>query len=72
MFSSTFKRSVATLGVVTGLLAAAGPAGATPVAPHERMVGGDEADTLHARGTQVGSEGVKGHALIDYEGLTFD
>jgi hypothetical protein len=28
MFSSTLKRSVATLGVMTGLLAAAGPANA--------------------------------------------
>ena len=30
MFSTTIKRSVATLGVVAGLLAAAGPAGASP------------------------------------------
>ena len=38
MFSSNLKRSVATLGVVAGLLAAAVPASA--------MVGGDEADTV--------------------------
>ena len=38
MFSTTIKRSVATLGVVAGLLAAAVPASA--------MVGGDEADTV--------------------------
>ena len=32
MFSTTFKRSVATLGVVAGLLAAAVPAGAAGLA----------------------------------------
>jgi hypothetical protein len=33
MFSSTLKRSAATLGVVAGVLAAAGPAGADSVDP---------------------------------------
>ena len=31
MFSTSIKRSVATLGVVAGLLAAAGPASAMPI-----------------------------------------
>ena len=75
MSSITVKRSVATLGLVAGLLAAAVPASANP-----RNDGGQSAsasfieigttetldmnafggnDTLDARGTQVGSEGVK-------------
>jgi hypothetical protein len=33
MFSTTLKRSAATLGVAAGLLAAAGPAGAVVPAP---------------------------------------
>jgi hypothetical protein len=71
---STLKRAAATLGVVTGLLAAAGPASAQildgPVLakagpqpsvvidlndPFFRLASND---TLYARGTQVGSEGV--------------
>ena len=71
---STPKRAAATLGVVTGLLAAAGPASAQildgPVLakagpqpsvvidlndPFFRLASND---TLSARGTQVGSEGV--------------
>jgi hypothetical protein len=72
--SSTFQRAAATLGVVTGLLAAAGPASAQildgPVLakagpqpsvvidlndPFFRLASND---TVYARGTQVGSEGV--------------
>ncbi len=85
MFSTTIKRSVATLGVVAGLLAAAGPASADTL---NGSGGGDRAfldigttETLiaitadagsgndnvwnngdgtdAAKGTQVGSEGVK-------------
>ena len=61
MFSTTIKRSVATLGVVAGILAAAGPASAAG--------GGDDRPTEQvsvkavAAGTQVGSEGL---ALDDY------
>ena len=60
MFSSNLKRSVATLGVVAGLLAAAVPASATPVGVQP----GQENDALTVKaptnaGTQVGSEGVK-------------
>ena len=96
MFSTTIKRSVATLGVVAGLLAAAVPASAgtaclyprvatsassegSPPRQHpqalstgvdngelpcaRRRDGGN--DTLAARGTQVGSEGVKAPTRAD-------
>ena len=83
MFSTTLKQSVATLGVVAGLLAAAGPASAQildgpvlakagPQAPKPTVVVIDlddpffrlaSNDTLYARGTQVGSEGVKADNL---------
>jgi hypothetical protein len=65
MFSITLKRSVATLGVVAGLLAAAGPASAQAL---PGVVGLSEQGwgTTHLymkaptnAGTQVGSEGVK-------------
>ena len=49
----TLKRSAATLGVVAGLLAAAGPAGAQ-VLP----------GTIGLTGTQVGSEGVKAVVVL--------
>ena len=60
MFSSNLKRSVATLGVVAGLLAAAVPASA------QVMPG-----TMGVTTPQVGSEGVKASvppSLIDYQG----
>ena len=60
MLSTTIKRSVATLGVAAGLLAAAGPASA------QVMPGTMGVTTPHPgsqapanAGTQVGSEGVK-------------
>jgi hypothetical protein len=63
MFSITLKRSAATLVVVAGLLAAAGPATPKPSVvvidlddPFFRLASND---TLYARGAQVGSEGVK-------------
>jgi hypothetical protein len=81
MFSTTIKRSVATLGVVAGLLAAAVPASAQigpatmgnlHTEPGPRVAssevfelntfGGN--DSLDARGTQVGSEGVKAPATL--------
>jgi len=55
MFSITLKRSIATLGVVAGLLAAAVPASA---APTEELFGNYNF-AVEAEGTQVGSEGVK-------------
>jgi hypothetical protein len=71
---STLKRAVATLGVVTGLLAAAGPASAQILdGPLPAKAGPQPSvvidlndpffrvasnDTVYARGTQVGSEGV--------------
>jgi hypothetical protein len=57
MFDSTIRRSVATLGVVAGLLTAAVPASAA----------GFETGTVRgdALGTQVGSEGVKAPANAD-------
>ncbi len=105
MFSNNLKRSVATLGVVAGVLAAAVPASAIPVGvsppgeidalkagasevlyetvtvktdvPDARnisiataevfelnTIGGN--DTLSARGTQVGSEGVKAPTDADH------
>ena len=54
MFDSTIRRSVATLGVVAGLLTAAVPASAAGVPL--------EASRADALGTQVGSEGVKAPA----------
>ena len=56
MSDSTIRRSIATLGVVAGLLAAAVPASAAGV-PAERPT-----MTPAALGTQVGSEGVKAPA----------
>ena len=68
-----FSTSI-TLGVVAGLLAAAGPAGAQLPAsagigtganggtPFFGGLGNDTLDTLHTRGKQVGSEGLKGGA----------
>ena len=77
MFSTTLKRAAATLGVVAGLLAAAGPASAQILDGPVLAKAGPQAkpsvvlidlndpffrlasnDTLYARGTQVGSEGV--------------
>jgi hypothetical protein len=55
MFSITLKRSIATLGVVAGLLAAAVPASA---APTEELFGNYNF-AAEAEGTQVGGEGVK-------------
>ena len=63
MFSTTIKRSVATLGVVAGLLAAAVPASAQigpgtvgVIGPDNDLntFGGNDTLTLDARGTQVG------------------
>ena len=51
MFSITLKRSIATLGVVAGLLAAAVPASA---APTEELFGNYNF-AAEAEGTQVGS-----------------
>ena len=83
MFSTTIKRSVATLGVVAGLLAAAVPASAIEIGTTETLDmnvkaptnapapidsgpgddniwnNGDGNDVAAAKGTQVGSEGVK-------------
>ena len=59
MFSTTIKRSVATLGVVAGLLAAAGPASAQIL----------DGPVLAKAGPQVGSECVKAPvpaSLVDY------
>jgi hypothetical protein len=83
MLTITLKRSAATLVVVAGLLAAAGPASAQildgpvlakagPQAPKPSVVVVDlndpffrlaSNDTLYARGTQVGSEGVKDNGV---------
>jgi hypothetical protein len=98
MFSCTLKRSAATLGVVAGLLAAAGPASAQildgPVlakAGPQPEAGGYKApkpsvvidlndpffrlaghDTLYARGTQVGSEGVTDNGVpLEIVSFTF-
>ena len=46
MFSSTLKRSFATLGVVAGLLAAAGPAAADTSAPAEGLQSREAARTV--------------------------
>lgn len=69
MFSSTLKRSAATLGVVAGLLAAAVPASAMPIyvqypmevvsrpdqtAPRDTPVRSD----FNALGTQIGALGI--------------
>ena len=59
MFSSNLKRSVATLGVVAGVLAAAGPASAQIL----------DGPVLAKAGPEVGSEGVKAPvpaSLVDY------
>jgi hypothetical protein len=66
MFSSTLKRSVATLGVMTGLLAAAGPASAQFL-----PTGTGVKAPANAR-TQVGSEGVKDNGVsLETVSLTF-
>ena len=81
MFSTTIKRSVATLGVVAGLLAAAGPAasagpgGVNDSAWNDPLVVkgaapteelfGNDNFSAEAEGTQVGSEGVKAPAKTD-------
>ena len=62
MFSSTLKRSAATLGVVAGLLAAAVPASAiADLRPNTPQRSGlvSRPDQTAPRGTPVGSEGVK-------------
>ena len=51
MFSSTLKRSVATLGVVAGLLAAAGPASA--------QIGVATTGTLHSGPGPVSNEALR-------------
>ena len=53
MPSTTLKRTAATLGVLAGLLATAGPASAMPI----YMKVTDDG-VVAAAGTQVGSEGV--------------
>jgi hypothetical protein len=74
MFSSTLKQSVATLGVVAGLLAAAGPASAQildgPVlakAGPQPEAGGYLATDPS---TQVGSEGVKDDVPLEAVSFT--
>ena len=73
MFSTTIKRSVATLGVAAGLLAAAVPASAQ-IAPGSMGVKPPSTEQLTNlqtqelkaptnAGTQVGSEGVKADNL---------
>ena len=59
MFSSTLKRSAATLGVVAGLLAAAVPASAMPIYVQYPSEVVSRPDQTAPRGTPVGSEGVK-------------
>lgn len=59
MFSTTLKRSAATLGVVAGLLAAAVPAGAMPIYMQYPPDVVSRPDQTAPRGTQVGSEGVR-------------
>ena len=74
MFSSTVKRSVAIVGVVAGLLAAAVPASATVtcldqdlVTVKDAFMHGDFSSVVVKAptnaGTQVGSEGVKANNL---------
>jgi hypothetical protein len=59
MFSSTLKRSVATLAIVAGLLAAAVPAGA--------QGGGADFTRLQSQVAQQ----VRGITMLDYEGSPF-
>jgi cold shock protein len=56
MFSSTLKRSAATLGVVAGLLAAAVPASAMPIYVQYPSEVVSHAD--NALGTQIGALGI--------------
>ena len=51
MFSTNLKRSVATLGVVAGLLAAAVPASAGPVGVHSNLP--NDALTLKAGASEI-------------------
>ena len=73
MFSTTLKRSVATLGVVAGLLAAAVPASAgTPGSvPGTEMTQAIAGKAPTNAGTQVGSEGVKDDVPLDTVSFTF-
>jgi hypothetical protein len=67
LFSTNIKRSAATLGVVAGLLAAAGPASAGGVSTGDERTSAvkgisSKVEPVELRGTQVGSEGVKAPA----------
>ena len=84
MFSITLKSSAATLGVLAGLLAAAGPAGASQPEPriadaHSNLkavvvlIGAnDYGFRAAAEGTQVGSEGVTRGGLTRQELAVLD
>jgi len=74
MVSSNLKRSFATLGVVAGLLAAAGPASADTTVPPERVASSEvfELDTLtgdHGTHSRVQSrEPARTVTMLDYMG----
>ena len=67
MFNSTFKRSVVTLGVVAGLLAAAGPAGAQGGGVDFTRVASPQLNlfSTHLENTMISGYNVKAGAALD-------